>query len=85
MLTPDDVSELREYIAEQRQQPMPFDIVLEGATPGDNPEEAAAKLRPYAEAGVTWWLESVWEAYYSTPDELEAMRTRIRQGPPSGT
>ena len=81
MLTPEDVSELRAYIAEQRQEAGPFDIVLEGSTPGDNPEEAAAKLRPYAEAGLTWWLESVWEAYYSNPNELEEMRTRIRQGP----
>jgi alkanesulfonate monooxygenase SsuD/methylene tetrahydromethanopterin reductase-like flavin-dependent oxidoreductase (luciferase family) len=81
MLTPDDVRELRAYIAEQRPETTPFDIVLEGATPGDNPEEAAAKLRPYAEAGLTWWLESVWEAYYSSPNELDEMRARIRQGP----
>jgi hypothetical protein len=48
---------------------------------GQSAEEAAAKLRPYAEAGVTWWLESVWEVYYANPNELEEMRTRIRQGP----
>src|SRR5438128_1525203 len=43
MLTPGDVSELKAYIAEQRPQAGPFDMVLEGATQGDNPEEAAAK------------------------------------------
>jgi hypothetical protein len=38
-------------------------------------------VQPWAEAGVTWWLESVWQ----TPETLggvEGMRARARQGPP---
>lgn len=59
----------------------PFDIVVEGETPGDDPARAADIVRPLAEAGVTWWMESVWH----TPETLggvEGMRGRIRQGPP---
>ncbi|MCA1670090.1 MAG: LLM class flavin-dependent oxidoreductase, partial [Thermomicrobia bacterium] len=56
----------------------PFDIVMEGRTPGDEPERAAAIVRPFAEAGATWWTEAMWEAP-NGPDEL---RARIRQGPP---
>ena len=59
----------------------PFDIVMEGETPGDDREQASSIVRPLAEAGVTWWLESVWGA----PEDaggVEGMRTRIRQGPP---
>jgi hypothetical protein len=34
---------------------------------------------PYVEAGSTWWQESF---AGSDSEELEAVRTRIRQGPP---
>ena len=61
----------------QRTQSTPFDIVMEGETPGDNPEQAAAIVRPYADAGATWWMESRWSAASS-----DVVRTRIRQGPP---
>jgi hypothetical protein len=36
-------------------------------------------VRPFAEAGVTWWIESRW----TPPNEPEDLRARIRQGPPS--
>ncbi len=48
-------------------------------TPGDDPERAASVVRPFAEAGITWWIESMW----SPPNEPEDLRARIRQGPPS--
>jgi len=51
-----------------------------------DPAEERERIAPYAEAGVTWWLERI------TPDEFggdwrgtwpfEAMRERIRRGPP---
>lgn len=80
-MTPTDVHDLKTYIAEQRSQETPFDIVFEGETPGDDHEQARAIVHPYAQAGVTWWLESVWK----TPETLggiEGMRKRIQQGPP---
>jgi hypothetical protein len=48
-------------------------------TPGDDPEEARAIIKPFAAAGATWWLESAgpWPAL-----DLASMRTRIQQGPP---
>ena len=52
-----------------------FDIVVEGAT---DPERAAETVRPFAEAGATWWLESMWEE----PNGPEELRERIRSGPP---
>jgi len=54
---------------------------MEGETPGDDREKAAATVRPLADAGVTWWLEAVW-APPETQGGLEGMRTRIKQGPP---
>ncbi len=80
-MTPADIVAMKAFIDEQRSQTTPFDIVMEGETPGDEPEKAAAIIRPLAEAGVTWWLEAVW----STPETqggVEGIRRRVRQGPP---
>ena len=54
---PDDVREMKAWIDETRTATSPFAIVVEGETPGDDPEAAAAKIRPWAQAGVTWWIE----------------------------
>ena len=59
----------------------PFDIVVEGVTPGDDPAAAAAQVRPWAEAGATWWIEAMWAAN-EQENGLEFVRQRIRQGPP---
>lgn len=79
--TPADILAIKTFVDENRSQTMPFDIVWEAETPGDDHKKAAAIVRPWAEAGVTWWLEAVW----GTPETqggVEGMRTRIRQGPP---
>ena len=77
-VTPDDIREMAAYVAERRNQSTPFDIVMEGETPGDDPAQAAAIVRPFAEAGATWWNESRWGAM----SDVALVRTRIQQGPP---
>jgi Luciferase-like monooxygenase len=79
--TPDDVRAMKEFIVAQRTETTPFDIVMEGETPGDDHEQAAAIVRPWADAGVTWWIEAMWSAP-RTNEELAAVRRRIEQGPP---
>ncbi len=37
----------------------PFDIVHAGSLPGKSAAEDADIAAPYAEAGVTWWLENI--------------------------
>jgi hypothetical protein len=81
-MTPTDVREMKAFIDAQRAQTTPFDIVLEGETPGDDRARAAAIVRPYAEAGATWWLEPVWKLFYAAPGDLGILRARIQQGPP---
>ena len=75
---PEDIRAMAAYVAEHRTETTPFDIVMEGRTPGDDPAATAAIIRPFAEAGATWWLEGWWEA----PNGPEELRARIRQGPP---
>ena len=78
-LTPADVREAKAYVEEQRVETTPFDIVMEGETPGDDLERAAAVVQPLAESGVTWWLEKMW----SPPNEPEDMRApAARSAPP---
>jgi hypothetical protein len=77
-VTPDTIRAIRDYVEENRAPGTPFEIVWEGQTPGDDPERAAEVVRPWEEAGATWWLESRWS------DGVEALRERIRQGPPGG-
>ena len=76
--TPERYAEVAAYVAEHRTQPGPFDIVVEGVTPADDPAAAAAKVRPFAEAGGTWWIESPWQE----PNDVPDLRRRIAAGPP---
>ena len=52
----------------------PFDIVVEGSWQ----EHAPAA---WAEAGATWWIESLWDAMHG-PDPVTASMDRLRDGPP---
>lgn len=79
-VTPDDIRAMKAYIDQHRTLSTPFDIICEGETPGDDPARAAALVRPYAEAGSTWWMEARWQA-----SGIDEIRRRICQGPPSLT
>ncbi len=87
------VVEWREIMAavkrERGDNPAPFDYVQGGKTPGDDPAQAAEMVTPFAEIGVTWWIENLdpwrfgmgWEDEW-TADYTARMNERIRQGPP---
>jgi len=77
-MTPADLAAMHAFIEAERDETTPFDIVSEGETPGDDRERAAAIVRPFADAGATWWMETRWLGNNS-PDEL---RARLRHGPP---
>ena len=76
--TPERYAEIAAYVAAHRPASEPFDIVVEGTTPADDPAAAAAIVRPFAEAGGTWWIESPWQE----PNEVPDLRRRIAAGPP---
>jgi alkanesulfonate monooxygenase SsuD/methylene tetrahydromethanopterin reductase-like flavin-dependent oxidoreductase (luciferase family) len=75
-----DVREMAAYIDEHRTHTTPFDIVVEGVTPGDVPEAAASIVRNWAEAGATWWIESMWGD--NAMPAADAIRRRVELGPP---
>jgi luciferase-like monooxygenase len=77
---PDDVRAMSDYVRERRAETSPFDIVIEGQTPAEDPGRAAEEVGPLAQAGMTWWLEARWDV--SSPSALDGLRRRIAQGPP---
>ena len=80
-MTPADIQALKTFSEHHRPQGTPFDIVMEGETPGDDPVAATDLLQSLAQVGVTWWIESVW-ATPETTGGVEGMLKRIQQGPP---
>jgi hypothetical protein len=57
-----------------------YDIVAEGTTPAD-PAQAAEIVRPWAEAGATWWIDADWSDMQ--PDRVrKAAVERLTAGPP---
>ena len=80
-LQPADLVEMLAWISWQRESSAPYDIIVEGTTPGDQPEQAAQITRAWQQAGATWWIEALWEANQQ-PDGLEQVKRRLLQGPP---
>jgi len=80
-LTPADVGEMAAFIAANRTQTTPFDIIVEGETPGADPQGTAAIIQPWIDAGATWWIEAMWEAPRDAQGR-QAFLTRLKQGPP---
>ncbi|MEM7134528.1 MAG: LLM class flavin-dependent oxidoreductase [Chloroflexota bacterium] len=88
-LTPDAWREILAYIHQHRTSSEPFEAIGGGIIPANDPEQAAEIIQPFADAGVTWWLESAspydfgleWDQPW-TPDIVERGYERIRQGPP---
>jgi alkanesulfonate monooxygenase SsuD/methylene tetrahydromethanopterin reductase-like flavin-dependent oxidoreductase (luciferase family) len=73
-----DVRAALACIREQRAGDMPFDLVLRGISTGTDRERDRATIAPYAEAGMTWWIEHL----HGYRGPFDAMRARIRLGPP---
>jgi hypothetical protein len=78
LLTPQDVVEVRDFIRKERTSCAPFDIAVINWTDPSDPKAAIAKVAAYAEAGTTWWLESL----YMQRNSLDGLRECIRVGPP---
>lgn len=80
-LTAKSVAEIAAFAKTNRPKESPFDIVVEGETQGDMLEEVVEKIRPFANAGATWWIETRWSAPRND-EGLQTVRLRIEQGPP---
>jgi hypothetical protein len=76
-LTPEHIWQIKSFVEENRKLDSHFDIIVENTSPGEDFSAAIAKVRPWIEAGATWWIESMWHE-----KEPKKWRQRLRQGPP---
>lgn len=58
-----------------------YDVVAEHATPLPERSRAVEEAAALAEAGFTWFVDSVWD-HHGAPDELARIQARIDAGPP---
>jgi alkanesulfonate monooxygenase SsuD/methylene tetrahydromethanopterin reductase-like flavin-dependent oxidoreductase (luciferase family) len=79
--SPDDVRQMKAYMQARHDPETSYDIILDGETPGDQPEKALELTQPWVEAGATWWIESRWGIPHDA-EGLNLVRRRIEQGPP---
>ena len=77
-LTPEDVREMRRLASGQRGDDEPFDIRISGCSNGERLDEDRRKAARFAEAGATWWDETLPPSGMS----LGEARDRVRLGPP---
>ncbi len=77
-MMPDDYRSMLEYIAQRRDMTVPFDVTHAGQSEGLDQEADAETAAAYAEAGVTWWVETLnnWHApVYAVARRLRAPGT----------
>jgi alkanesulfonate monooxygenase SsuD/methylene tetrahydromethanopterin reductase-like flavin-dependent oxidoreductase (luciferase family) len=75
---PKHLRDILTHIKEHRTSTAPFDVAIIGWNTGKDRAKNLKKIGPYAEEGLTWWLESL----YTKRDSAKEMRARIRMGPP---
>lgn len=75
-VTPQDIRAMKTFVEAQHTLRTPFDIVIGSKTAEYDPDRHQDSLLPWREAGVTWWIEELWDA--SPGSVIE----RIKQGPP---
>jgi alkanesulfonate monooxygenase SsuD/methylene tetrahydromethanopterin reductase-like flavin-dependent oxidoreductase (luciferase family) len=79
MATPEMLAEALRYTREHRADDgAPFDVALECVSAGEDRAADAALAAAYADAGLTCWVEAL--GWFRGP--LDAMRERVRRGPP---
>jgi len=79
--SPEEIRQIKAYIDANRGDVTPFDIIVEGETPGHDPARAADIVHPWSEAGATWWIEGLW-SLTEAADGPARLRQRLEQGPP---
>ena len=89
LLSVDEWHDILQRVQQSRSSDQPMDFVQSGRTPGDDQAQAHAIVAPFAQMGLTWWIEHIdpWRfgldwGEFVTPDAAEKMKQRVLQGPP---
>ena len=76
----EDFAAVRAWLTENGAGP-DFDLVADGETDGGDPA-APGRVAAFAEAGCTWWLETMWEMPHHSAERMSQVRERLAAGPP---
>ncbi len=79
--TPEEIPSIKKYIEAKRPSKKHFEIVVEGRSLPVDEAKAREIVRPWAEAGATWYIATKWAAM-DKPKLLDEFLDRIRKGPP---
>jgi len=69
-LSAEEIRKVKDYVAEHRADQNQFEIIASGSTSGKTAKRPAEIVRPFIDAGATWWIEG------------DPKLDRIRKGPP---
>ncbi|OLB79594.1 MAG: monooxygenase [Actinobacteria bacterium 13_2_20CM_2_71_6] len=82
--TPDQIREGVRWIHDFRTvEGLPvqgYDVICEGTTPAGDQEAGAEAVRPWRDAGATWWIEADWSV--SREAVRDYAEERLAAGPP---
>ena len=79
--TPEELRAAVDWLNARREIETPLDVIVENQTPGDDLERARGIIEPYAQAGATWHIESMWDTMEMADGQARVLK-RIKQGPP---
>jgi alkanesulfonate monooxygenase SsuD/methylene tetrahydromethanopterin reductase-like flavin-dependent oxidoreductase (luciferase family) len=77
LLIPETLRKVLAYVKQHRLSLSPYDVVVKGSTAD---AAAAERVNSFIDAGMTWWLEDLYQ-WRDSPKDTSA---RIRRGPPKG-
>ena len=79
-LRPEDIRAIADYASRNRpagERGRPFEIIAQGTSSATDAVAARASIKPWADAGATWWIEADWQ-----DATVDSLRSRIKAGPP---
>jgi alkanesulfonate monooxygenase SsuD/methylene tetrahydromethanopterin reductase-like flavin-dependent oxidoreductase (luciferase family) len=77
--TPEELRDILAYVREHRDPEAPFEVAVGDSLSAPGRPPAAEVLGPYAEAGATWWMDSIgWP-----PQPYEFWPEYVAAGPPA--
>src|SRR2546430_2274666 len=78
LLTPGQLAEMLAVVRAERGDLDGFEVVAAGYSESSSRKTAAGRIAAYAEAGATWWFETL----EPRRGDLDELRERVRMGPP---
>jgi alkanesulfonate monooxygenase SsuD/methylene tetrahydromethanopterin reductase-like flavin-dependent oxidoreductase (luciferase family) len=78
-ILPEEVSAIKAYMLQHRQNDAPCDIVVILWSHGSHSPEEQQETEKYTQAGASWWLEDLSTERFSS---IKETRARLQKGPP---